>query len=276
MNNPGLAATLLGCLSIGVAFGGVSAQKTIPKEGVAILVNERNSHISIDIIDGQREGVKPYGKYELTPGRHTLRARYYYRVGNAEWSGNDFVDYSFPAESGTVLKIVCDEKKASKDKGTWRLWIADMSTGEDVNHKRPRVVESKEVQENFEREFAAMRSQAEQGDAESQYALGLWYERGDGASQNAEEAAKWYLKAASQGHASAQYMFGVCLELGQGVIQDHSEAFAWMSLAALNGDPSALAIKDEYEKDLTPADLDKSRIRLKSLITETQAKPVVP
>ena len=44
---------------------------------------------------------------------------------------------------------------------------------------------------------------AEQGDADAQFNLGYLYESGRGVSQDYNEAAKWYRKAAEQGHEKA-------------------------------------------------------------------------
>jgi TPR repeat protein len=73
---------------------------------------------------------------------------------------------------------------------------------------------------------------AEAGDAESQYTIGIQYERGQfGFPQDLFEAAKWYRKAAIQGHAGAQLYLGVFLAQGQGVEPDIVEAYKWIELA---------------------------------------------
>lgn len=82
------------------------------------------------------------------------------------------------------------------------------------------------------------RNAAEQGDAESQFALGLAYERGQGVAQNVEEAFKWHRLAAEGGLQEAQlrlaqlYMAGVL----QGGTQ---EALRWYERAANAGEPTA-------------------------------------
>ena len=49
---------------------------------------------------------------------------------------------------------------------------------------------------------------AEKGDPESQYNLGVCYEDGDGVPRDAQEAVKWYRKAADQNFALAQNKIG--------------------------------------------------------------------
>ena len=76
------------------------------------------------------------------------------------------------------------------------------------------------------------RKNAEAGDAESQYTIGIQYERGNfGFPQDYYEAAKRYRKAAEQGHAGAQLYLGVFLAQGQGVEPDAVEAYKWIELA---------------------------------------------
>ncbi len=73
---------------------------------------------------------------------------------------------------------------------------------------------------------------AEAGDAESQYTIGIQYERGQfGFPQSYIEAAKWYRKAAAQGHSGAQLYLGVFLAQGQGVEPNFVEAYQWIELA---------------------------------------------
>jgi TPR repeat protein len=73
---------------------------------------------------------------------------------------------------------------------------------------------------------------AEAGDAESQYTIGIQYEHGNfDFSQDYIEAAKWYRKAAEQGHAGAQLYLGVLVAQGQGVGPNCVEAYKWIELA---------------------------------------------
>src|ERR1035438_10255840 len=54
--------------------------------------------------------------------------------------------------------------------------------------------------------LADLRAQAEKGDAQSQYELGLSFHNGSlGVAKDEAEAAKWYRKAAEQNDPQAQY-----------------------------------------------------------------------
>ena len=61
---------------------------------------------------------------------------------------------------------------------------------------------------------------AEQGNASTQFNLGLMYNKGQGVKQDDVEAVKWYRKAAEQGEAKAQFALGLMYEGGRGVKQE--------------------------------------------------------
>ena len=73
---------------------------------------------------------------------------------------------------------------------------------------------------------------AEQGDAISQYNLGLMYDRGVGVPEDDTEAVRWYRLAAEQGDAPAQYFLGSMYDDGEGVSEDDVEAARWHRLSA--------------------------------------------
>ena len=77
-----------------------------------------------------------------------------------------------------------------------------------------------------------LRTQAEQGDAEAQFNLGLMSYDGKGVPQDDAEAVKWFRLAAEQGYADAQLSLGVLYANGQGLPQDDAEAIKWYRLAA--------------------------------------------
>lgn len=79
------------------------------------------------------------------------------------------------------------------------------------------------------------RTKAEQGDADSQFRLGVAYDLGQGVRANLKEAATWYRKAAEQGRANAQNSLGSMYQNGQGVPQDFAEAYRWYQKAADQG-----------------------------------------
>jgi TPR repeat protein len=88
---------------------------------------------------------------------------------------------------------------------------------------------------DYEKAYAEWAPLAEQGDAGSQFGLGLLYSNGWGVAQDDAAALKWYELAANQGHAEAQYNISVMYQNGWGVDQSDAEALKWLRLAAGNG-----------------------------------------
>ena len=88
--------------------------------------------------------------------------------------------------------------------------------------------------------YKEFRAAAEAGHVDSQYNLGLMYEKGIGVEQDETEAVTWYTKAAEQGSAFAQYNLAVLYENGRGTAVDFIKANQWYRKASVQGD--ALAI----------------------------------
>jgi TPR repeat protein len=76
---------------------------------------------------------------------------------------------------------------------------------------------------------------AQQGDAMSQFNLGLMYSNGDGVAKDYVEAVNWYRRAAQQGDARTQVHFGIMYAQGTGVAQDSVHAYAWSNLVEPGG-----------------------------------------
>ena len=88
--------------------------------------------------------------------------------------------------------------------------------------------------------YASFLAAAKEGHADSQFNVGLMYEKGIGIGKNEKDAVLWYGKAASQGNASAQFNLGVLYENGRGTNVDFAKANEWYRKASVQGD--ALAI----------------------------------
>ncbi len=84
--------------------------------------------------------------------------------------------------------------------------------------------------------YRLVRKFAERGEAVAQSQLGLYYNSGQGVTQDHAKALYWFRKAAEQGHVFAQYSVGLYYSGGQGgVTQDSAEAFYWFRKAAEQG-----------------------------------------
>ena len=77
------------------------------------------------------------------------------------------------------------------------------------------------------------RKAADQDHALAQLALGRFYREGRlGLEKNPQEAVAWFRKAAEQGDAWGQSELALMYELGEGVAQDSAEAVRWYARAA--------------------------------------------
>ena len=85
------------------------------------------------------------------------------------------------------------------------------------------------------RQFEAIKAQAQNGDAQAQFALGTFYSFGTGVSRDLAKALKWHRKAAEQGLAQAQLRVAYEYDNGLGVKADPIEAAKWVRRAAEQG-----------------------------------------
>ncbi|MDF1720453.1 MAG: SEL1-like repeat protein [Minwuia sp.] len=88
-------------------------------------------------------------------------------------------------------------------------------------------------------DLATLQAQAEAGDAEAQFLLGVRYRDGDGIGVSYGESAAWFQQAAEQGHVPAQVNLGIFYRQGVGVAKDVDLAKVWFHAAARAGHPEA-------------------------------------
>lgn len=88
-------------------------------------------------------------------------------------------------------------------------------------------------------QFVQQAVEANPTDAKAINMLGRCYDEGWGVTQNLEEAAKLYKKAADAGHATAMYHFGLCLKQGLGVPENAALAREFFEKAAQLGHTEA-------------------------------------
>ena len=95
----------------------------------------------------------------------------------------------------------------------------------------------------------ATQSQAEAGDAASQYQVGSWYQVGRCLKQDKTIATEWFRRGAEQGHPDAQYELGRMYSYGRGIEQDEEEAARWYQKAAKQDHaPAALRLGELYAR----------------------------
>ena len=108
---------------------------------------------------------------------------------------------------------------------------------------------------------------AEQGDAVSQYNLGIMYSFGLGVVPNYRHGAKWYTLAAEQGHALAQYNLGRLYYLGKGVPENLIYAHMWAKQASSNGFKMSTKFTEMLTGLMTENQIEKAnRLRINCVI----------
>lgn len=106
----------------------------------------------------------------------------------------------------------------------------------------------------------ALIKEAESGDPEAQYQLGLIYLYGNDEPKDAKKAFEWLSKAAAKNVVPAKRELGIMLASGEGTEPDMARAVQLLSDAADNLDPGAFYhLGLMYETGLgVPKDLQKS------------------
>ncbi len=96
----------------------------------------------------------------------------------------------------------------------------------------PKKFISSSEEERIQFEFAL--ASAEQGDAQNQYLVAQFYEKGQGINHNYQQAINWYKKAAQQNNVEAQYALGNLYKTGREkvILADAARAAFWFQRAA--------------------------------------------
>jgi uncharacterized protein len=126
--------------------------------------------------------------------------------------------------------------------------LADFATGLAAYQKGDFTTAAKE-----------WRTLAEDGDAASQYNLGLLYVDGHGVPQDYAEAVKWFRRAAEQGYTQAQHNLGAMYGSGQGVHRDYLEAYKWLNICSAKGNAGCTSQRDQVAKKLKPAQISQAQ-----------------
>jgi len=100
---------------------------------------------------------------------------------------------------------------------------------------------------------------AEDGDAATQFNLGLLYLDGHGVPQDYAEAAKWFRRSAEQGYTEAQHNLGAMYGSGQGVRRDYVEAYKWLNICSAKGNTGCTTQRDLVAKKLKPAQISQAQ-----------------
>ena len=87
--------------------------------------------------------------------------------------------------------------------------------------------------------IASLREAAQQGNAESQYQLGMRYQYGDGVKMNINKANQWLAKAAASGNARSQHALSMFYQQYATNTEGAKKALLWEKKAADHGSADA-------------------------------------
>jgi TPR repeat protein len=114
------------------------------------------------------------------------------------------------------------------------------------------------------------RQDAERGDPEAQFQLGIAYFQGETIKKDDDCCATWIRKAALAGHPYAQGFLGALYADGVGVPRNDSEAYVWYAVAAANGEEYAAKNLERMARRLPPATFLAAQARTHDLISRIQ------
>ena len=123
---------------------------------------------------------------------------------------------------------------------------------------------------DYAKALAEFQALADQGNADGQYFLGLFYHNAFGVKRDQAEALKWFEKAAQQGEVRSQYYAGIMYAAGQGAAKDLPRADMWLTLSAANPKSSyrdSLYTKEEIskvEKKMSPEQIAQAKALVKN------------
>ena len=119
--------------------------------------------------------------------------------------------------------------------------------------------EGRDIQQDYGAALRMYEMAAAQGASAGQSGLGTMFMNGYGVDKDYGVARKWYQLAADQGNGFAQLQLGHIYYEGTGVPQDLVQAYMWFSLAATKGAKGATFLRDYMAKSMTAEQIDEAR-----------------
>ena len=197
-----------------------------------------------EIFNNVTGGVADLTHEQQTPFRNSsLRANYYF-IPSTE---NPPPSSPAPLSAAAIAKIVrqADDhynKKRYNDASPLYRQAAEQGHAQSQFRLGMFYENGNGVAKDYDQAIQWYRKAAEQGHANAQCNLGVFYRNGYGVTKDDKQGVEWYRKAAEQGHAQAQNNLGYCYENGFGVTKDYQLALQWYSKAAEQGLASAQTV----------------------------------
>jgi len=132
--------------------------------------------------------------------------------------------------------------------------------------------QGKGVKKDYYEAVKWFRKAAEQGNVKAQFDLGAAYYMGNGIDQNIHEAEKWIRKAAEQRDTDGQYFLGRMYQEGSGLPKDIVLAYMWFSLAAEENNQTAQTKKSEIEKTMTPTQIAEAHHKIEEWVSKHKGR----
>ncbi len=107
----------------------------------------------------------------------------------------------------------------------------------------------------------SLRMNAEDGDPEAMFLLGIAYAEGRGVEKNDMAAARWFHQASRNGHQRAKTSMGYLYSIGRGVRRDPVLGYVLLSQVAESGDKFAQDMLCRLEQKLSQEQLTEARRR---------------
>jgi len=111
-----------------------------------------------------------------------------------------------------------------------------------------------------------LKPKADEGDAEAQFNLGLYYFQGLSGSRNYSEAARLFLAAAEQGHVMAANNLGAMYLEGRGIPASPTDAWFWFATVAQRGDAAGGVLRDLAASKMSPVQVEIARKRFEAWV----------
>jgi len=143
---------------------------------------------------------------------------------------------SFDGGSGSwILPALDGEIEVLGVKGMWKFQLSAAAKWRVVSGENSR----NNTLEIGSAEFLKLIQSAQNGDMDSQYALGLAYLSGEGVATNEKASTAWFRMAAEQGDRASQHNLALAHEIGTGVTVDQRAALEWYFKAVEQGYPDS-------------------------------------
>ena len=111
------------------------------------------------------------------------------------------------------------------------------------------LLTGEKVSQDFDEAAKWFLKAAESGDRAAYRNLGYMYFYGHGFGEDKVTGIEWYRKAAELGDAESQFMLGWCYRSGLTLPQDKVKALMWMTISMDNFDESESGLRDRAYRE---------------------------